>query len=96
MDIVAFVIEVVVGGFFLWLAAYVTKVDLSFKEILICVFAASIVAFIPVVGWIASIILLFILLKKFSSADIWPDILLMVLVSRLFVFMTLFFFVSPE
>jgi hypothetical protein len=96
MDIVGFIIEVVVGGVFLWLAANVTKVDLSFKEILICVFAASIVAFIPTVGWIASIILLFFLLKKFSSAEIWPDILLMVLVSRLFVFMALFFFVSAE
>ena len=91
MSILSFFIEVVIGGIFLWLAARVTKVDLEFKEILICVLAASIVSFIPTIGWIASIIVLFILLKRFSSADIWPDILLMVLVSRLFVWMSAFF-----
>ena len=91
MTIILFLIEIVIGGVFLWFAARVTKVELEFKEILICVLSASFASFIPTVGWFASIIVLFLLLKRFSSANIWPDLILMVLVSRLFVMMSLFF-----
>ncbi len=89
--VVAFIIDAAVSGVILWLAAKVTGVDLFVKETIISVGAASLVALIPSVGWLLSLIVLFYMLKKFSQASIWPDLILMVIVSRFFSFLAVVF-----
>ncbi|EHR40044.1 hypothetical protein [Alishewanella jeotgali] len=87
MEIVLFfILDVVVSGFFLWIAGKVTTVQIGFKEGLICIGASSILALIPGVGWILSIIAFFYLLKDFTGANVWPDLILLVLVTKLFSF----------
>jgi len=81
-----FILDVVVSGFFLWIAGKVTTVQIGFKEGLICIGASSILALIPGVGWILSIIAFFYLLKDFTGANVWPDLILLVLVTKLFSF----------
>lgn len=44
------------------------------------------VSMVPVAGWFLSLVVMFALVKKFSRADIWPDIVLMVVVSYLVAF----------
>lgn len=80
------VLDALVGGVILWLSAKITSVDLALKETVIAAGAAAIVSLVPTVGWILSIVVLFALLKKFSQANIWPDLILMVIVSRLVAF----------
>ena len=80
------VLDALVGGVILWLSAKITSVDLALKETVIAAGAAAIVSLVPTVGWILSIVVLFALLKKLSQANIWPDLILMVIVSRLVAF----------
>ncbi|QJD59214.1 hypothetical protein HG264_10000 [Pseudomonas sp. gcc21] len=82
-------LDALVGGLFLWLAARITSVDLSFRETVMAAGAAALASLVPGIGWVLSLVVLFVLLKKFSQADIWPDILLMVIISRLVAFVTL-------
>ena len=76
------ILDAILGGLILWVASKITSVDLILKETIIAAGAAALVSLIPGLGWFLSIIILFYLLKKFSQADIWPDLLLMVIVSR--------------
>lgn len=76
-------LDALVGGAVLWLAAKITLVNLAFSEAAIAAGVAAVALLVPSVGWILSVIVLFLILKKFTRASIWPDILLMVIVSRL-------------
>lgn len=87
--VVLLVLDVFIGGLILWLSAKITSVDLALRETVIAAAAAAAVALVPSVGWILSIVVLFVLLKKFSQANIWPDIILMVVISRLVTFVTI-------
>lgn len=78
------VLDGLIGGVILWLAAKMTSVDLLLRETVIAAGVAAVVSLIPAVGWVLSIVVLLMLLKKFSEADIWPDI-----VSRLVSFVAL-------
>ena len=79
-----FVIDVLVGGAVLYWAAKVVRVDLEFKETVMAAGAAAILALIPYVGWLLSIVALFYILYHFSLAA-FPNLVLLVIVSRLFV-----------
>lgn len=79
------IINILVGGAALYGAAVVVRVDLTFKETVIAAVVAAGLAVIPVVGWVLSLIGLFYVLYHFSLAA-FPNLVLMVLVSRLFVF----------
>jgi len=85
--IISFAVDAAITGFILWLASKLTSVDLQFKETVIAVLAASVVAFVPIVGWLASIVILFYFLQKFSGAKVWPDLILMVIVSKFLSFL---------
>lgn len=76
-------LDALIGGAVLWLAAKITSVNLAFSEAAIAVGIAAVALLVPSVGWVLSIVVLFLLLKKFTRASIWPDIILMVIVSRL-------------
>ena len=78
------VVDILVGGAVLYWAAKVVRVDLEFKETVIAAGSAAILALIPYVGWLLSIVALFYILYKFSLAS-FPNLVLLVIVSRLFV-----------
>ena len=78
------VVDILVGGAVLYWAAKVVRVDLEFKETVIAAGSAAILALIPYVGWLLSIVALFYILYKFSLASL-PNLVLLVIVSRLFV-----------
>lgn len=83
------VLDALIGGLFLWFAARITSVDLSFRETVAAAGGAALASLVPTIGWVLSLVVLFVLLKKFSQANIWPDILLMVIISRLVAFVVL-------
>ena len=88
-ELVLVVLDALIGGVILWLAAKITSVDLGLGETVIAAGGAAVVSLVPTAGWILSIVVLFVLLKKFSRASIWPDIILMVIVGRLVSFLGL-------
>ncbi|MCC4269894.1 hypothetical protein LL254_04180 [Marinobacter nauticus] len=88
-ELLVVVLDALVGGVVLWLAAKITLVDLALSETVIAAGGAAAVALMPTIGWLLSLVVLFVLLKKFSRANIWPDIILMVIVSRLVSFVAL-------
>lgn len=88
-ELLVVVLDALVGGVVLWLAAKITFVDLTLSETVIAAGGAAAVALVPTIGWLLSLVVLFVLLKKFSRANIWPDIILMVIVSRLVSFVAL-------
>lgn len=88
-ELVLVVLDALIGGVILWLAAKITSVDLGLGETVIAAGGAALVSLVPTAGWILSIVVLFVLLKKFSRASIWPDIILMVIVGRLVSFLGL-------
>ena len=88
-ELLVVVLDALVGGVVLWLAAKITLVDLALSETVIAAGGAAAVALVPTIGWLLSLVVLFVLLKKFSRANIWLDIILMVIVSRLVSFVAL-------
>ncbi|MCD1632135.1 hypothetical protein HLV39_15300 [Marinobacter adhaerens] len=88
-ELLVVVLDALVGGVVLWLAAKITLVNLALSETVIAAGGAAAVALVPTIGWLLSLVVLFVLLKKFSRANIWPDIILMVIVSRLVSFVAL-------
>lgn len=88
-ELLVVVLDALVGGVVLWFAAKITLVDLALSETVIAAGGAAAVALVPTIGWLLSLVVLFVLLKKFSRANIWPDIILMVIVSRLVSFVAL-------
>ena len=63
-----------------------TKVQLQPIEAIVAVAVAAAVSIISDFGWALSIIALLLLLRHFSRALIWPDILILVIVSHLLAF----------
>ena len=67
----------------MWLASKLTALTASLREIAIPAMAAALVALIPgLAGWLLSIAVLFGLLRRFTEVPLFPDIVLMVMVSR--------------
>ena len=88
--LLAFVLDAVIGAAFLWIGMKVVARFVgmmpgaeycSYSELLIAVAAASVASLLPGIGWLASIIVLFVLLRKFTSAGV-GEIIGMVLISR--------------
>jgi len=91
MDIVIlFSVDIIVSGFALWLSAVLTGLQLSFKHALAAVILSTLVMLIPIIGWLLSILMLFYMLKHFSDANIWPDLILTVLFSKILYFTIVF------
>jgi len=84
MEVVVYILlDAIITGFIVFLAGKVTDVNIELKEAIICVGVSSVLRVVPAVGWLLSIVSFFYLLKKYTAADIWPDLILMVLVSKL-------------
>lgn len=85
-EIVSVLLEALIGGIILWIAAKLTSVQLTLPAAAVTACVASAVSMVPLAGWFLSMVVMFALVKKFSRADIWPDIILMVLISYLMAF----------
>lgn len=81
--IIYVVLDAIITGFIVFLAGKLTAVQIEFKEAVVCVGVSSLLGFIPEFGWLISIIAFFYLLKRFTASDIWPDLILLVVVSKL-------------
>jgi len=81
--ILAFIVQLVVSAVALWMAMKLTKEEGPFWGFLVAVFVSSLVNLLPIpyVGWILSLIVLLVLISKFTSAEIWPDAALIVVVA---------------
>lgn len=81
--IIIFFIDALVSAGIMFLACKVTGVVIEFKWLVISVAAAALVSLVPSFGWVLSFIVLFWFLNQYSNAKIWPDLVFMVVVSRL-------------
>lgn len=77
-----FVVSTLLSAFALWAGMKLTGVDGSFLAMLVISAICAVVQWLPVIGWIASVVLLFVLISRWTSAEIWPDAVLMVFVAR--------------
>lgn len=84
MEVILYIaLDAILGGIALWIAAKITSVDISILQTVIAAGASALASMVPGFGWVLSVLILFFLLKQFSQANIWPDVLLMVIVGRL-------------
>jgi uncharacterized protein YacL len=87
MEIVSFIlmflIQTVMATICLWLAMKLTKEDGLFLGLLAAASTAAIIELLPIpyVGWLISLIVLLVLISKFTSAKIWPDAVLIVVIA---------------
>ena len=81
--ILEFLVQVVIATASLWLAMRMTKVEGSIVGLFAAAFTARLVEFIyiPYVGWILPFIVLLVLISRWTTAEIWPDAVLMVVVA---------------
>ncbi|WP_018691031.1 hypothetical protein [Algicola sagamiensis] len=79
-------IDILITAAAILVAGRVTAVRLSFKEALTACGASAAVRLIPLIPgfltWLASIFVLFHYLKKYSRAPVYPDLLLLVVISK--------------
>ncbi|MDP2886259.1 MAG: hypothetical protein Q8P51_14690 [Ignavibacteria bacterium] len=79
--LITLVIEIIFGACSLWVAAKVTHVDATFLNMLAVAAASSVAGLVPLVGPLLGLVVMFLLIRKLTDADIWPDAVLMVVVS---------------
>lgn len=79
-----YVPDVAISTVSMWLAAEVTALHATFFQIGMAMPGAALVGLLPGLrGWLLSIAARFWLLRHFTEASMYPDILLMVVVSRM-------------
>ncbi len=79
--LVSFAVATLFSAACLWVAMKVTGVSGTFIAMLLIAAICAVVELIPYVGWIAAFILMFALIRRWTSAEIWPDAVLMVVVA---------------
>ena len=81
--ILEFLVQVLVATASLWLAMKLTKVEGSVVGLFAAAFTARLIEFIyiPYLGWILPFIVLLVLISRWTTAEIWPDAVLIVVVA---------------
>ncbi len=81
--IIAFLVQLVVSAVALWLVIKLTKEEGSLIGLFAAAFIASLAGLLPIpyFSGLLSFIVLLILISKFTSAEIWPDAALIVVVA---------------
>jgi hypothetical protein len=81
--IVSFFVQVLVSAVALWVAMKLTKEEGSFPLLLAAAFIAALVDLIPIpyVAGLLSFVVLLVLISKWTTAEIWPDAVLIVVVA---------------
>ena len=83
LSIIAFFVQLTVSAVALWLAMKITKEEGSFLGLMAAAFIASLAGLLPIpyFSGLFSFIVLLILVSKFTTAEIWPDAALIVVVA---------------
>lgn len=79
--LIGLAVSTLVSGTVLWLAMKMTGVDGTYAGMLTIAFAAAVVGMIPMLGWILSLVVMFALIVSFTTAEFFPDAVLMVVVA---------------
>jgi hypothetical protein len=81
--IAEFLIQVIMTTVFLWLGMKLAEEDGPFLGLFTAALIATVIESLPIphVGWILSLVVLLVLISKFTSAEIWPDAFLIVVVA---------------
>ncbi len=81
--ILAFLVQLIVSAVALWIAMKLTNENGSFLGVLAAAFIASLAGMLPIpyFSGLLSFIVLLIFISKFTTAEIWPDAVLIVLVA---------------
>ena len=81
--IIGFFVQLIVSAIALWLAMKLTKEEGPFLGRLAAAFVASLASLLPIpyFSGLLSFIVLLILISKFTTAEIWPDAALVVVVA---------------
>jgi hypothetical protein len=80
---IAFLVQLTVTTFSLWFAMKLAKEEGSFLGLLAAAFIASLVGLLPIpyFGSVLALIVLLVLISKWTTAEIWPDAVLIVVVA---------------
>jgi hypothetical protein len=81
--ILALLVRITVSAVSLWLAMRLTKEHGSFLLLLAAASIAAVVELLPIpyIGSVVSYIVLLVLISKWTTAEIWPDAVLMTVVA---------------
>ena len=81
--IIAFLVRLTVSAVALWLAMKLTKEEGSFPGLFAAAFIASLASLLPIpyFSGLFSFIVLLILVSKFTTAEIFPDAVLIVVIA---------------
>ena len=79
--ILNFVILSLIVGTSLWVGMKITKVEGTFLAMLIIAAVTMLVGLIPGVGGILSLVALYFMLHKWTSAEFFPDAIILVVVA---------------
>ena len=88
---ITFLVLSLFSMFCLYTGMRLTKVEGSLKDVGIIAVVSTLVGFIPVVGWVISIAVLLGLICKRTDAKLWPDAVLMVIVTEIVSVFSVFF-----
>jgi len=80
---ITFLVQLTVSAFALWLAMKLTKEDGPFLGLLAAAFISSLASLLPIpyFSGLLSFVVLLILISKFTTAEIWPDAVLIVVIA---------------
>lgn len=81
ISIIAFLVQVLVSAVLLWFAMKLTKEEGGFPALLGAASIAALFDIVPYVGGLLSFIVLLVLISRWTTAEIWPDAALMVVVA---------------
>ena len=80
--ITALIIKGALFGIVLWVAARITGIQGSLLALVGIAIASALATLIPTIGWIIAIQVVFLGLKKFTTADFWPDAVLIAVIAN--------------
>ncbi|MBN2641744.1 MAG: hypothetical protein JXR78_08835 [Victivallales bacterium] len=84
VTIIIYCISILFAAFALWAGMKITKLDGKFIGMLVIASITSLIGLIPgLIGTVAATIAMFVLICKWTTANFWPDAVLMVVVARL-------------
>jgi hypothetical protein len=79
--VLVFVIASLLMATSLWLAMKITKVEGTFLAMLIIGAVTTLLGFLPILGSILALVALYFMLHKWTSAEFWPDSIILVIVA---------------
>ena len=81
--ILGFVVGTLFSACCLWAGMRLCKINGTFSAMVIIAAVSSLTGLVPTVGGLISLIVMFVLICKWTDAPLWPDAVLMVAVAGL-------------